>query len=281
MSKRRGRLNKTRKAASLVRKMKAANIESINQQLLQQTGIDFSRYRNQQLAETLADAISFPVFFARSISRPVAVLVVLTLVATMFSESGYFQTFLVFPGLLLAVVNGLLLGLVLFIRRIRNDMTRVFSISSDLCVQVLRDIKSARTRLTGRPGGFPSLGEIFHGVNAVVILPMLIQVLRRKVPFLGSLAAGLTERFFKLADKRLAASIQAPAATTGTQQTASPEQLSEWFQTAERLVNAAKAGIAKVVNTVSRVVAFPFITVFVLVLAVSAGLTYGAYTLLA
>jgi hypothetical protein len=261
--------------------MKSANIEKINRHLLQQTGVDFSRYQNEELAETIANAISFPLFFARSISRPVSVLIVLDLLAILLSNSGYFKSFLVFPGLVLAIINGVLLGLVLFVYRIRNDMTRVFSISSDLCVQVLRDISVAKAKLANRPDGLPGMSEIFHGVNTVVILPMLIRVLERKVPFLGGLAARVTERFFRVVDKRLTASFQASGRVAPTSQSpASMEQIASWLQTTERMANAVKENIAKVVLAVSRVVAFPFITLFSVSFVISASILYMAYVLI-
>ncbi len=269
------------KTANLVRTMKPAAIQKLNEQLLEKTGVDFSRYRNDELSDTLANAISFPLFFVRSLTRPVGLLLILTALAAWFAESGYFKSFLVFPGLLLAIVNGVLLGLVLFIRRIRDDMTRIFTISSDLCVQALRDISTARRKLSGKPGGFPGLAEIFHGMNAVVILPMVVQILRRKIPFAGGLAASVTERFFNVFDRRMSASFEQPERvlqTPGDQ--AEAEQVAGWLQSAERVIHSARENISKVVRAVSRVVSFPFITVFALVFVLSAALLYLGYTLL-
>jgi hypothetical protein len=261
--------------------MKPESIQKINQSLLQQTSIDFSRYRNQELLETIANAATFPLFFARSISRPIVLLIILTLLAVWISDSAYFKSFLVFPGLVLAVINGILLGLVIFIRRIRNDMTSVFAISSDLCVQVLKDISAARMKLSGDSAGFPSLREIFHGVNAVVVLPMLIQTLEQKIPFLGGLAARVTERFFNIVDRRLTASIKtAIAGESPPVPQATAEQMSNWLQSAERLVNTAKENISTVVRVVSRVVAFPFVAVLTIVFLLSAAIVYSAYAML-
>jgi hypothetical protein len=118
-------------------------------------------------------------------------------------------------------------------------------------------------------------------VNTVVILPMLIRVLERKVPFLGGLAARVTERFFRVVDKRLTASFQASGRVAPTSQSpASMEQIASWLQTTERMANAVKENIAKVVLAVSRVVAFPFITLFSVSFVISASILYMAYVLI-
>ena len=253
--------------------MKGETAQSINQHLLRQTGVDFSRYRSEQLLESIGNAATFPVYFVRSLTRPVLLLMVLTGLAALMSDSGLYSGFLVFPGLPMAIVNGVLLGLVLFVHRIRNDMTRVFAISSELCLQALRDIATARGRLAGNASGFPGLGEIFHGINVVVILPALIQVLESRVPLLGGLAARLTRRFFSAADRRLSGAIEVDEVNAAN----SPAQVADWLNTAERAIKAVNDNIARVVKTVSRVVSFPFAVLFALAFTLSAAILYAAH----
>ncbi|MGA9573371.1 MAG: hypothetical protein WBS20_05430, partial [Lysobacterales bacterium] len=175
----------------------------INEQLKQKTGIDFSRYRDPELVEAIGNAITFPLFLVRSLTRPVGFMLLLLVLAILIANSGYFRIWLTFPGVLLAIINGIALGLVLLIRRIRNDMKKVFAISADLSLQVLRDIESARNNISSSPGSFPGMLEIFQGVNANVILPAILQTLDRKIPFLGKFIGRLTERFFNAVNSRL------------------------------------------------------------------------------
>jgi hypothetical protein len=51
--------------------MRAERIKQVNDELLRRTGVDFSRYRNQELVDAVANAVTFPLFFARSVSRSV------------------------------------------------------------------------------------------------------------------------------------------------------------------------------------------------------------------
>ena len=260
------------------RVMKAENAQGINQHLLRQTGIDFSRYRNDELLESIGNAATFPVFFVRSLSRPVGLLMGLTVLAALWSDSGLFSGFLVFPGLLFALINGILLGLVLFVRRIRNDMTRVFAISSELCLQALRDIGTARRKLAVDGAAFPSLGEIFHGMNMVVILPALMEVMERRIPFLGGLAARLARRFFSIIDRRLSIAIEkSPGSVKESDAGKSKAEWATWLHTAEGVIHAVNDSMGKVVNAVSRVVSFPFVALFGLAFAVSAAILYAAH----
>lgn len=261
--------------------MKPEHIEKINESLLKKTGVDFSRYRNQELTETIANAVTFPIYFVRSIARPVGLFLLATIMAIVLVDSGFYKTFLTFPGLVLAVINGFLLGLVLFTRRIRNDMDKIFNISADLSLQVVRDIGAARSNLKAGTMEFPSLLEVFQGVNAIIILPAMMRVLDRKIPLLGGLAARITEKFFSVVDSRLASAIKVKGvAGKSAAAPLSPEEVSIWIQTAGRMVDIGKGIISQLVDKVARVVAFPFLAVFIIVLLVSTAILYGGYALM-
>jgi hypothetical protein len=261
--------------------MKQEQIQRINDELLRKTGVDFSGYRNQELTDTIANALTFPMYFARSVTRPVGLFLLALIVAIVLADSGFFKTFLGFPGLLLAIINGFLLGLVIFVRRIRNDMDKVFAISADISLQVVRDIGSAKAKMRDGSADFSSLLEIFQGVNAIVILPIIIRTLDRKIPFLGGLAARLTERFFSVVDARLVSAIRSKS-DEGQLHTApvSPQDMADWLQTAERIVEYAKSILSQVVIKVGKVVAFPFLLVFSVVFLLSAAILYGGYVMM-
>ena len=261
--------------------MKQEQIQSINDELLRTTGVDFSNYRNQELNDTIANALTFPMYFARSVARPVGLFLLATIISIAVVDSGFFKTFLGFPGLVLAIVNGVLLGLVIFVRRIRNDMDKVFAISADISLQVVRDIGAARAKIRDGSAGFPSLLEIFQGVNAIIILPIIVRTLDRKIPLFGGLAARITERFFSVVDARLVSAIRANS-DEGLQTTApvSAEDVSEWLQTAERIVNYAKSILSQVVIKVGNVVVFPFLLVLSVVFLLSAVILYGGYAMM-
>ena len=204
-----------------------------------------------------------------------------TIIAIAWVDSGFLKTFLGFPGLVLAIVNGVLLGLVIFVRRIRNDMDKVFAISADISLQVVRDIGGARAKIRDGSAGFPSLLEIFQGVNAIIILPIIIRTLDRKIPIFGGLAARVTERFFSVVDTRLVSAIR-DKSDEGQQHTVpvSPQDMVNWLQTAERIVDYAKSILSQVISKVGKVVAFPFVMVFSVVFLLSAAILYGGYAMM-
>lgn len=256
--------------------MSESSAEKIRADLQRRTGVDFGRYNNPELAEAIGNAVTFPLYLGRSLVRPVAVLLLLGLLAFIITDSAILKTFLVFPGVLLVVVNGVLLGLVIFIRRIGADMKTIFRISTDLCVQALGDVGTARTQLKAE-GNFPSLLEIFQGINTVVILPVVIRTLENKIPFLGGLAARLTRKVFSMADARIAKRMSKAAPDAPQADKAEPAQVAAWLDATERAVKSVQGYIAKAVDAVTRVVAFPFTAVFVIVALVSCVLVYGAW----
>ncbi len=258
--------------------MKKEQIQRIKDDLKCKTGVDLSRYQSPELTESVSNALTFPLYFARSVSRPVGLFLLTIIIAMVVSDSGYFRTFLGFPGLVLAVINGFVLGLVLFVRRIRNDMETIFTISADLSMQVVRDIGETRRNLQSGAMQFPSLLEIFQGANAVIILPIVIGTLERKVPLFGGIAARVTNKFFSLVDSRLAAAVAARGRDGNVAAVpASPEQVSAWLDSAERMVDTGKGLLSQVVGKVAKVVAFPFLVIFLIVFLLSALVLYGAY----
>jgi len=252
----------------------------INADLKTRTGIDFSRYRNPELSEAVANAVTFPLYLGRSLSRPVGALLLLALLAFVLSDSAFFRTLLAFPGILLVIANGVLLGLVLFVRRIGSDLKTVFDISTDLCVQALRDIGTARSHAAAR-GGFPGALEIFQGLNAIVILPIVIETLDRKVPYLGGFVGKLTGRLFSMADARIAARIAGAAPPGVARDRAGPVETAQLLDAAERAVESVQGFIGKAVDAVARVVALPFLAVLVILALISAALLYGAWVVTA
>lgn len=256
--------------------MSESSVESIRADLQRRTGVDFGRYNDPELAEAIGNAVTFPLYLGRSLVRPVAALLLLGLIAFIITDSAILKTFLVFPGVLLVVVNGVLLGLVIFVRRIGADMKKIFTISTNLCVQALGDVGTARTQLKAE-GNFPSLLEIFQGLNAVVILPVVIRTLENKIPFLGGLAGKLTRKVFSMADARIAKKMSKAAPDTPPAANAEPAQVAAWLDATEGAVKSVQGFIAKAVDAVTRVVAFPFTTIFVIVAFISGALVYGAW----
>jgi hypothetical protein len=261
--------------------MRAERIKQVNDELLRRTGVDFSRYRNQELVDTVANAVTFPLFFARSVSRSVGAFLLAVCVGIVAVKSNYFEAFLAFAGFPLALVNGALLGLVLFVRRIRNDMVRVFEISGQLTLQVMSDIGAARSKLSGQGSGFPSLPEIFQGVNAIVVLPVVTGIMERRLPLLGGLAARIIERFFGLVDTRLLAAIEARNEGGNTAPAAaSPAEVSDWMQSAARMIETGRSLLSGIIDKVAKIVAFPFQILFAIVFSISAAILLLAYTLI-
>jgi hypothetical protein len=262
--------------------MKAERIKRLNDELLRRTGVDFSRYRNQELVDTVANAVTFPVFFARSVSRSVGALLLLMCAGIIAVKSNYYETFLAFVGFPLALINGVLLGIVLFIRRIRDDMVRVFEISARLTLQVMSDIGAARSNLSGKANSFPGLLEIFQGVNMIVVLPVITGILRRRLPLLGGLAARIIERFFGLVDTRLITAIEARnQGEISTPAPASPAEVSEWLQSAARLIESGRGLLSGIIDKVAKVVAFPFLTLFAVLFSISVAILLLGYALMA
>jgi hypothetical protein len=174
--------------------MKTSALQALGQKLKQQTGLDFAAYRNQALFDTLAEVLIFPRYAAKLVLLPVA-----GLLAAMLGLAGYFY-WQAQPGLsvltlglggLAALVNGLLWGILRFIRQLAQDLGQIGQLTAATSGQILTDLQ----KMADQPNlvQLPKVSEVALGTVHLVIMPGVVKAIARKVPLVGGLVSRVVQ----------------------------------------------------------------------------------------
>jgi len=94
-----------------------------------------------------------------------------------------------------AIPLAVLVGLILLLRRIGEDVTTLFHVALDTTLLAYEDAQKLRDQAK-EAGRKASLYQVFQGVTYFVILPTVHKVLARKLPLFGWLLAHIIDRVF-------------------------------------------------------------------------------------
>lgn len=184
--------------------------ELLSEQFRKKTGIDLIQYRNEELVSTLADLLIFPKYAISKIAAPVlwtfAGLWIACLILMNFDGSSAFS--LLVLGSILALPNGILLGILNFLDSLSADMSKILFLSLQTAKNILTDLNNLQSKIKEGEFELPKLSELIKGVIYVVILPSLSKVIQKKFPLIGNFVANLMERIVESLHKKTIESIE-------------------------------------------------------------------------
>lgn len=236
------------------------DLAALDQQVYEELGVELHKYRNPEIAGTVADLILFPKYVLQWVLQPVALALLLYLVG-FFIFDYTLLTFILYllVGLLLFIVTGLLAGIAYLITQLRNDLVRIVSFSFEIMEDALNDMKVVRHRVTWENRG-RVMKLLFKGIIYVVTIPTLTGAIGRKIPIVG----GLVKRLLKWALTKLAGLIKfefADKAKTATQAEAVPQnKLLPYLQSVRKAVEKVNGWVSTLINLLR----FPFLVGFML-----------------
>lgn len=172
--------------------------EVIAKDFITKTGVDLRDYQRPEIVELIGDLVTFPLYAGKSLIIPLFIYLLITGVLA-FVVTGYFSTILAIVFIpIFSVANALTTAAILFLFRLRNDITEAIKAGMDLSKEVTRDVRNVYVLKEHDALGFPSFAEIFRGVMHVVIVPITISVLKKKIPIIGGLFSGLVRKLANL-----------------------------------------------------------------------------------
>ncbi len=174
--------------------------EPIRQLLLERTGIDFQKYQTETLRNAIASLISFPSSFSFYLVIYPILVFVLGMVAgvlawnyigIVFAVSFIAMAVLLFPFL------GFFSGLLFFAKKVVLDIEDVFGASVQILAQVATDLPTVQDKINPEKLAAFSFADILKGINAVVVVPVLIKLISDKIPFIGGRIGSLIGKFLQ------------------------------------------------------------------------------------
>jgi hypothetical protein len=177
--------------------------DPLNEKIIDDLGVDVSRYRSEELFLTLSEMIVFYEYIGTWVLP--AVLVAFGMYITGFFvidiESWEYLIYGVF-GLPLSVILGLIIGLFLLTIKLKHDIGTITTQSLGIMANMIRDADKVKKENPGR-----SQKEIFNilfeGVMMVVMLPTTIAVMREKIPLGFRLFDSTVVKSFRIISKKV------------------------------------------------------------------------------
>ena len=177
--------------------MRTKKLQALGRKATQNLDLDFSRYAVDEAVATIADVMVLPLYVGRVMIIPILGFALAIGAVGLVFFDYYFQ--LLGYGLLAWVVSlplAYLIGMLLLLRQIRQDVGTVFRVALDTAGKAYEDM--LHLRKNNARGQAIKIGfyQVFKGVAYVVILPSVHKVLERKFKFFGVLVAGIFDRVF-------------------------------------------------------------------------------------
>lgn len=146
--------------------------------------IDYSKYEVDEVAETISDAIFFPLYIGKVLGLTVLIASVLLFVYAYFQNEYILLVILLF--LLFFVVSLpsiILISAIRLINTIRDDLNKVILITTETAIHAYNDTRQLGVqRSEGEPIS-TSFKDVFRGVALFVIKPTLKKVLEKRIKF--------------------------------------------------------------------------------------------------
>ena len=176
--------------------------EIIAKDFITKTGVDLRDYQRPEIVELIGDLVTFPLYAGKSLIIPLGIYLLITSILA-FLVTGYISNIVAIIFIpLFSVANALTTAAILFLFRLRNDITEAIKAGMDLSKEVTRDVRNVYVLKENNAFGFPSFAEIFRGVMHVVIVPITIAVLKKKIPIIGGLFSGLVRKLANLTTRK-------------------------------------------------------------------------------
>lgn len=215
--------------------------------------IDYSKYEVDEVAETISDAIFFPLYIGRIVGLTVLIASVVLFVYAYFQNEYILLVILLF--LLFFVVSLptiVLVSAIRLINRIRDDLNKVILITTETAIHVYNDTRQLGTQQSEGIPVSTSFKDVFRGVALFVIKPSLKKVLEKRIKFFALPFTFITDLVFSRLIKVKASEIE---------EVIEQEDIQEGTTLEEHKI---MKGISKTTSVTSSVLKTPFVIALVL-----------------
>ncbi|WNJ16094.1 hypothetical protein [Pontibacter sp. G13] len=240
---------------------------TLSQEISDHTGIILEGYQSDELAGKISDLIFFPLYVLKWIGYSILGMIGLDIALIYFEDAWTMIIIYLTLGMALALINGLLVGMLVLIWRIRSDVQAIMRLSLELTAQVMDDYRKKSTK------GKVALAfqQVFRAVVFVVIVPLATQSIAKRLPVMGGIFSRIFVGIIGLTVKKSnqlveTAYLKEPQNLPETQSTASEMEAEELRSETSHKI---ERGFSKVIGVSTRIVALPIWLIFGLVLTLS------------
>lgn len=168
--------------------MKRANAYQAKlKEIASRTGIDFTRYRDPILVEKIGNMLTIQVCAFKSISIPIVILFALHAIVAIYAltvSKIAVGVGIGILGVIPSIIVGLLVGLVLLMSTVKDNVQQILGLSLDTIKTIGSDINNGvQSKLSDTQDkiiNMPKLADLLQGVVFGVVLPSVRQIIVSK-----------------------------------------------------------------------------------------------------
>lgn len=228
------------------------DIAALDEKIKNDLGIDVRKYRNPEAIEGLVDLITFPKYAINWTIRPILLFFVFYIIGFFVIDLTRFEWILyALLGFVLFIASGWFGGLHYLISKIRSDVDGIADYSFDVMKASMQDLNIVGHQI-GSANWTSNLGLLFKGVIHIVSIPVLTDVIGRKVPFVGRFLKGIVGRFLRV----LSDQIDFDEAKLSAELEAEPDE-NKYLQIYTNSITTANKGTDKVLSFAAKAIQLP------------------------
>jgi len=254
-----------------VRTKRAAR--KLDKLIQEELGIDIKKYRDAEVEETVSDLLNFVDYAINAVKIPLFIGLILFIVGFFVLDLVHVENLIygIFGGILM-LITAVLIGILLVIWGIKNDVLSVIDYSLNLTKNIQQDTQIVQSQISDEDREHKY--ELFYkGVLHLVTIPIVSETIADKIPFVGGIFGRLIRRVLavvtdnKLIFKML---LKSNVFESGGSET---KAMQGFVSTTSRLRDVVE-GIDNSVSKVLRVLQFPFVLALLIAGLMLAGLIW-------
>ena len=286
--------NARRVSSALVTGTNEAELKKLSNSLHTKTGVDFSAYVNKEMMESVGELILFPKYILQLCLGTIALSAcTFFLISTAWAYWNGFLisgTFITLFSLILGALNGIIMIPAVSVHRIKTDLSEIGDFVIDQTIRLLDDIETVADFSNHPEREWPKLTEIFQGVAYLIVLPSLLPVIAKKIPFIGRGIAWVVKRLFGgviqslciVLDESLKRWAKTPDSTEENDNE-KEDSLNKGYginlTRAKDLINSLHSGIQGIVDAAVRISIFPLRMAYIISTIISLGILFSVFYL--
>ena len=194
-------------------------VARVRRELLNATGVDFDKYRTPEMFTKVSELMIFPLYALPTIfGAALTAVVVFGIAYTVYlihSPSWLLALFCLLLGVPVFTGFGVCIGGLILIRRIANDLKLILASATGMIKTAAIDVQSSFKNIAEKGGDalrqIPTPSQLAKGVIIVSLLPVLEQVIRKRIKVIGGFLSGMVgtlvmnivESVFKIAGEQV------------------------------------------------------------------------------
>lgn len=160
--------------------------------------INYSKYQVDEITETIADAIFFPIYIGKVLgTNLIAFWLLLTFFCYFFIDNIFLSTLYWLLTFILSIPSILLFSIIRLFSTIKNDIDKVFKITLETSKHVYEDAGLIKQQRDENLSLKTTFSDVFKGVAMYVIRPSLKKVLEKRIKFFAWPLTFLIDLIFK------------------------------------------------------------------------------------